>query len=429
MAASLEEKLRAAERSVDAAYALHDSLYAVSEAQRYKEMAAARDAALVLVEAAEAEAAGTPSRERAMQARLSYVRGKAVACAADGRVGDEAERLLTEAVKLEPMLSDAWNCLGECYWERGELETARYTFMAALAHERSAPTLCHLSMLLRTMGSSSTPVNTAFLLESVALAKESVKLSPATASGWEGLGAAHTQLYLRYDAACEDLHLAHRAYTQAARGAAAGANADLHMNHGNVLTMLDQPAAALEHFASAHKLDPALGAHAKREEVWHGLTKVAEAVAASSAHAKGSQKEKRLASMVAELPSPAPPACLTSSLALGDNAGRSIAVKVLVGVPHHEHFNAAHQCLIVADAAAHVMALSVYQLQHAPLEPGVTLEIKEPQLVRVEASRDWEGPLGGGAPPVAGYHLLRVEVPATQMTIDGQPLRPIRRNR
>lgn len=428
----LNLKIEMAQDSVDRAYALHDSLYAASEAERYKAMGAARDAALALVadcEAAEEQQSRAgANKDRFVQARLYYLRGKALACAADGRASDEAERLLADAVKLEPSLVDAWNCLGECFWQRGELETARHTFLGALAHERNAATLCHLSMLLRAMSSTGGPVNSAYLLESVNLAKESVRLDPASPRGWEGLGAAHTQLYLRLDAACEDLHLANRAYTQAARTSAAGsANADLRFNHGNILTMLDSPAAALEHFAAAHKLDPSLGAASKREEVWLAITKVSEGVAASSSHPRGSQKQKRLAAMVAELPPPTAPACLTSSLALGDNGGKVITVKVIVGVPQHEHGNGCHQCLIVADQQAHVMALSVYQLSVGPLEPGTTLEVKDPQLVRIEAARDWEAPLDGGEYPVAGYHLLRVEVPSAQMRIDGQPLRPIRR--
>ena len=46
----------------------------------------------------------------------------------------EAEQLLSKAVKLEPNLVDAWIELGECYWKRGDVETAKTCFEGALSH-------------------------------------------------------------------------------------------------------------------------------------------------------------------------------------------------------------------------------------------------------------------------------------------------------
>ena len=106
-------------------------------------------AAVAACEAAQSEADDPSWDKHALQARLYYLRGKAIASTEEGRLSDEAERLLADAVKLKPSLNDAWNCLGECFWERGELDTARHTFHGALEHERTCATLCHLSMLLR----------------------------------------------------------------------------------------------------------------------------------------------------------------------------------------------------------------------------------------------------------------------------------------
>ena len=97
---------------------------------------------------------------------------------------------------------------------------------------------------------------------------------------------------------------------------------------------------------------------------------------------------------------------------------------------------AAHQCLIVADAQDNLMALSLYALRGVPpLEAGTSLEVREPQLMRVEASKFWErhgtdadATGAGGEPPVqqAGYHLMRVDHPTVQLRIDGQAVRPMR---
>jgi hypothetical protein len=68
------------------------------------------------------------------------------------------------------------------------------------------------------------------------------------------------------------------------------------------------------------------------------------------------------------------------------------------------------------------------------LEAGATLEIREPVLVRIEASPFWQEPASdatatGAKAPVAGYNLLRVERPTTQLRIDGGVVRSALRTR
>ena len=141
---------RAAQAACDDAYALHDAIYATQEAQDAA-MEAAQARALAAVDAAEA-AAETQQKDTALLARLRYLRGKACASTADGQGSAEAETLLADAVKLDPLLVDAWNCLGECFWARGEFPLAMHTLKGALAHRRDPATLCKLSQLLRAMG-------------------------------------------------------------------------------------------------------------------------------------------------------------------------------------------------------------------------------------------------------------------------------------
>ena len=215
-----------AQAQVDAAYAQHDTLYAVSPEERRSALAAGSAAALAEVEKAEAEYEGN-SETRGVQARLWYLRGKALACTEEGRASAAAERLLSGAVKLDPQLIDAWNCLGECFWERGELETARHTFLGALEFERNAASLCHLSMLLRNL-SGAAGLSEAMLLESVSLAKESVRMDPSAARSWSGLGASHLCAYLNVSGAADDLHLANKAYIQATRLVSSAAAAHTH---------------------------------------------------------------------------------------------------------------------------------------------------------------------------------------------------------
>ena len=60
------------------------------------------------------------------------LKGRALNVVADH--SPEAEQLLSKAVKLEPNLVDAWIELGECYWKRGDVETAKTCFEGALSH-------------------------------------------------------------------------------------------------------------------------------------------------------------------------------------------------------------------------------------------------------------------------------------------------------
>ena len=224
--------LRRAQGSVDAAYALHDTLYAASAEQAAETMATARTSAEAAIAAYEAAAAGGDGCEIKQLARIWYMRGKAAACSADGRASSEAERLLADAVKADPSLLDAWNCLGECYWARDQLETARGCFAGALETERNAASLCHLSQLLRQLATSSAsgaddaadgPAEAAdeasagrpqLLAESISLAKEAVRLSPRSASAWKNLANAQLCTYT-LTVAAEPLHLALKAFTQA----------------------------------------------------------------------------------------------------------------------------------------------------------------------------------------------------------------------
>ena len=467
--------LLTAQRDVDAAYALLDDVIpAGGEEERTTRMALARDRALAAVEAAEAAEdaveVATKTDRRSVQARLLYLRGKATASSDEGRLSTSAERHLSAAVKLDPSLLDAWNCLGECFWARGALELARHTFQAALEHDRNAATLRHLSMLLRALSQHEGAVET-LLAESVSLAKESVRLDTSSAKNWAGLGAAHLSLHVHVSSEAEDLHLAHRAFKQAVK-VAERVDATILVNHATVLAMLDGPLVvdaqrlackrsprrsflllpqvlamldgpgeALRLFTTAHDLDPSLGALHKRADVWAAVSRCGEAINLLS----GSKGLKRLSSLVADLPVPLPgalPPTPLSSLAQGENPDTVILVKVIVAVPlvgggpvtglrHH----AAHQTLVVADATEQLMALTLYAVRGLPvLEAGATLEIREPFLVRIEASPFWQEPASdaiatGAKAPVAGYNLLRVERPTTQLRIDGGVVRSALRTR
>ena len=290
---------RAAQAACDDAYALHDAIYATQEAQDAA-MEAAQARALAAVDAAEA-AAETQQKDTALLARLRYLRGKACASTADGQGSAEAETLLADAVKLDPLLVDAWNCLGECFWARGEFPLAMHTLKGALAHRRDPATLCKLSQLLRAMGareaqkgdaqqkekhlvearkmakeararprpaqlvgprnSSARAIRRALASDAalaLALASQAVGLAPASQLCWKHLGFCHFKIYGDLAPEADHLIAAKKAFTQAHRlaraaraKAAAAADADGGGSPTATGSVAPAPSAAMEEeFAS-----------------------------------------------------------------------------------------------------------------------------------------------------------------------------------
>lgn len=48
----------------------------------------------------------------------------------------EAEEVLSKAVKLDPGLVEGWNQLGEVYWKKMDVASAKTCFLGALNHVR-----------------------------------------------------------------------------------------------------------------------------------------------------------------------------------------------------------------------------------------------------------------------------------------------------
>ena len=74
-----------------------------------------------------------------------YLRGKALNVLPS--FSKEAEVLLSQAVKQNPLLVDAWNALGESYWKTGNVSQAHHCFTGALNHVRGALSLSLSSSL------------------------------------------------------------------------------------------------------------------------------------------------------------------------------------------------------------------------------------------------------------------------------------------
>ena len=103
-----------ARAAVDRGYALHDAPSSSDAESSRVLFAEAQAETLTLIEACEEELGAVESPEPEGQALLWCLRGKAMTLGEEGRGSLEAEVLLADAVKLDPSLIDAWNCLGGC---------------------------------------------------------------------------------------------------------------------------------------------------------------------------------------------------------------------------------------------------------------------------------------------------------------------------
>lgn len=79
---------------------------------------------------------GSGSVSPSQSARLLALRGRALSVSAEP--SDEAQDLLSRAVKLDPTLVEAWNALGEYYWKKGSNDVAKNCFTCCLDHVGAA---------------------------------------------------------------------------------------------------------------------------------------------------------------------------------------------------------------------------------------------------------------------------------------------------
>jgi len=63
-----------------------------------------------------------PGWTASLKAKSFYLRGATIDCLSE--YSKEADESLSKAVKLDPSLIDAWNCLGNCFCKKNDLKSA-----------------------------------------------------------------------------------------------------------------------------------------------------------------------------------------------------------------------------------------------------------------------------------------------------------------
>lgn len=205
----------------------------------------------------------------------------------------QAQEALSRAVKLDPLLVDAWNDLGECLWKKGDIEGAKNCFTGALEHSKNKMSLRNLSMVLRQIGKDPQQKIDNISL-SVEKAKEAVSLDLVDGVSWYILGNAYLSLFFLGSQSPSLLKQCLASYARAEKDPVAASNPDLHFNRAMVYRYQEEYQLCLEGFNKASLYDPGwedpLKLQAKLLKYLHDILKLI--------HNKGKLKPKRLQGMI-----------------------------------------------------------------------------------------------------------------------------------
>uniref|UniRef100_A0ACD5V961 Uncharacterized protein n=1 Tax=Avena sativa TaxID=4498 RepID=A0ACD5V961_AVESA len=279
---------RTAEEAVEELYRLRDTFFPRDPAEKSAALRASADAALARLDSLPPEQRKSPQQ----RAVFEFLRGKVLDVFPD--YNKEAEDHLSKAVKMNPSLVDAWLCLGNCIWKKGDLASAKNCFVLALNKGADKKILCQLSMLERSMAQGSEDQKS-LVEESISHAKEAVMLDIKDGNCWYNLGNAYlTSFFVSGAWNHTQLHHSVKAYQNAEKDESTKSNPDLYYNCAIANKYLENFERALSGFEAAALKDPDLGADTEVQKITSLLDKLVNAM-------KRQLRSKRLASLVSSL--------------------------------------------------------------------------------------------------------------------------------
>ncbi|CAJ2630590.1 unnamed protein product [Trifolium pratense] len=283
-----EEALSRAAKSTDELYLLRDTYYPQNPHDRISSLQQLSDLILNLLDSVPLEERKSP----AQRAIYEYLRGKVLDVFPEYK--KEAEDHLSKAVKLNPSLADAWLCLGNCIWKKGDLSAAKNCLNLALNKGPNKKILCQLSMLKRSMSQGAD--NQAELVdESIQHAKEAIALDVKDGNSWYNLGNAYLTSFF-VTGGWDHTRLSHslKAYQNAEKDEGIKSNPDFYFNSATANKYLENYERALSGFEAAALKDPGLNAAEEVQKIVNLLDKVDNLL---RVHVRA----KRIASLAASL--------------------------------------------------------------------------------------------------------------------------------
>ncbi|KAK9934644.1 hypothetical protein M0R45_021780 [Rubus argutus] len=360
--------------ATEALYLARDTYFPANPDDKIAKLKAESDLALNLLDS-------IPPEQRKLltqRATYEYLRGKILDVLPDYK--REAEDHLSKAVKLNPSLADAWLCLGNCIWKKGDLSSAKNCFTLALSKGPNKQILCQLSMLERKMAQGTD--NQAELVdESIKHAKEAITLDVKDGNSWYNLGnACLTSFFVTGAWEHAKLLQSLKAYQNAEKDERMKSNPDLYFNCATVNKYLENYEMALTGFEAAALKDPGLSATEEVQKIVNLLDKLDNL-------SRGHARSKRLASLASSLAA----VNLNSSykratvnlLSEGLNKAVALVGKVLFFIKHE---NVAPLYYLACDPDQVCFVLSVYGIQYDSIKEGDQLTILDPLYRQVKFS-------------------------------------------
>ncbi|XP_044348717.1 tetratricopeptide repeat protein 5 isoform X1 [Triticum aestivum] len=357
---------------VEELYSLRDTFFPRDPSEKSASLRACADAALGVLDSLPPEQRKSPE-ERVI---YEFLMGKILDAFPD--YCKEAEEHLSKAVKLNPSLVDAWLCLGNCIWKKGNLASARNCFLLALSKGADKKILCQLSMLERSMAQSSE--DQALLVEeSINHAKEAVMLDIKDGNSWYNLGNAYLTSFfasVAWDKA--RLHHSIKAYQNAEKDETMKLNPDLYYNCATAYKYLENYESALRGYEAAALKDPALRADIEVQKIINLLDKLENATKVPSVTI-GRLRPKRSASLVSSLNEVNfklfHKKATISILSGGLNKTVAVVCKVVLWIRHDDD---APLYYLTCDLDQSYFILSVYGLQNEAIKEGDRVVLLEP---------------------------------------------------
>ncbi|XP_044356662.1 tetratricopeptide repeat protein 5 isoform X6 [Triticum aestivum] len=353
---------------VEELYSLRDTFFPRDPSEKSASLRACADAALGVLDSLPPEQRKSPE-ERVI---YEFLMGKILDVFPD--YCKEAEEHLSKAVKLNPSLVDAWLCLGNCIWKKGNLASARNCFLLAL----NKKILCQLSMLERSMAQSSE--DQALLVEeSINHAKEAVMLDIKDGNSWYNLGNAYLTSFFASGAWDKArLHHSIKAYQNAEKDETMKLNPDLYYNCATAYKYLENYESAIRGFEAAALKDPALRADIEVQKIINLLDKLENAMKVPSVTI-GRLRPKRSASLVSSLNEVNfklfHKKATISILSGGLNKTVAVVCKVVLWIRHDDD---APLYYLTCDLDQSYFILSVYGLQNEAIKEGDRVVLLEP---------------------------------------------------
>ncbi|KAH8496086.1 hypothetical protein H0E87_019030 [Populus deltoides] len=277
-----------ATKAADDLYILRDTYFPPNPLDKISKLQSQSDLSLNLLDSIPLEYRKSPVQ----RATYEYLRGKLLDVVPE--YNKEAEDHLSKAVKLNPSLADAWLCLGNCIWKKGDLPSAKNCFNLALSKGANKKILCLLSMLERRMAQGSE--NQAQIVEeSIQHAKDAITLDVKDGNSWYNLGnACLTSFFVTGAWDHSKLLQSLKAYQNAEKDERMKSNPDLYFNCATVNRYLENYERALSGFEAAALKDPSLNATEEVQKMVNLLDKLENLL-------RGQARTKRLASLASSL--------------------------------------------------------------------------------------------------------------------------------